>query len=127
MNSISIKDEALNGDILNEIILKFKEEYITVSELITARVTEEVEKYQQNANIYKNGLVLPTNFEARLNKKEQPIIDIEKQVYIALDAFQKNGFFILVDNEQVEDITQKILVDQSTAISFIKLTPLIGG
>ena len=127
MNSISIKDEALNGDILNEIILKFKEEYITVSELITARVTEEVEKYQQNANIYKNGLVLPTNFEARLNKKEQPKIDIEKQVYIALDAFQKNGFFILVDNEQVEDITQKILVDQSTAISFIKLTPLIGG
>lgn len=127
MNTISIKDEALNGDILNEIILKFKEEYITVSELITARVTEEVEKYQQNANIYKNGLVLPTNIEARLNKKEQPLIDIEKQVYIALDAFQNNGFFILVDNEQIENLNQKILVDQTTAISFIKLTPLIGG
>ncbi|WP_075342354.1 hypothetical protein [Tenacibaculum agarivorans] len=127
MKSIIIKDEALSGDILNEITLKFKNEYITVAELIKARVTVEVEKYYKSSEIYRNGLVLPTNLEMRLNKKKAPKIDIEEQVYIALDAFQKNGFFILVDNEQVENLEQQILVDETTSISFLKLTPLVGG
>ncbi len=127
MNTINIKDEALNGDILNEITLKFQEEYISVSELIKARVTEEVEKYLQNADTYKKGLVQPSNLETRLNNKKQPKIDVEKQVYVALDAFQNNGFFILVDDEQVESLDQKILVDKATTVSFVKLTPLVGG
>jgi len=127
MRSIKIKDEALSGNLLNEITLKFKEEYITVSELITNRVTAEIEIYNKDINNYKHSLVKPTNLEERLNNKKRPEIDVEKQIYIALDAFQKNGFFILVDNEQVEDLNQKILVDDTTSVSFMKLTPLVGG
>ena len=61
-----------------------------------------------------------------LNKKTQKI-DPEKQLYVALQGFQKNGFFILVDDEQVETLEQKFLVDESTLVTFIKLTPLVGG
>ena len=38
MNIIKIKDESAAGDILNEITLKFKEEFITISDLIKARI-----------------------------------------------------------------------------------------
>lgn len=127
MKSIIIKDENLSGNILNEITLKFNNEYISALELIRERIKAEIERYKKDVSSYKNGLVLPTNLEARLNKKSLPDIDLEKQLYIALDSFQKNGFFILVDDEQIESVEQKILVDETTSVSFIKLTPLVGG
>lgn len=127
MRTLTIKDESATGSILNELLLRFESEYITVKELIEARVKEEVRKYEQNVESYKNGLILPTNLEARLNKKSTPKIDVEEQLYIALNAFQKNGFFILVDDEQVERLDQKVFIDPATQVSFIKLTALVGG
>lgn len=127
MNTITIKDETASGKILHEILLQFDEQYITVRELITERIREEVEKYKQDISSYKRGLVMPANLEKRLNQKADPVIDIEKQVYIALDAFLKNGFFILVDDEQVDELEQKFMIDDTTKVSFIKLTPLVGG
>lgn len=127
MKSITIKDETASGKILNEISLKFETEYISVKELIAARIKVELEKCQNNSESYVKGLVIPTDIQQRLNRKEPPTIDVEKQVYVALDAFKKNGFFILVDDEQVEELDQKFLVDESTTVSFIKLTPLVGG
>lgn len=127
MNILTIKDETASGKILNEIALEFDKEYITVKELITARINQEVEKYLSDAVQYKKGLVLPSDLERRINNKSKPRIDVEKQVYVALDAFNKNGFFILIDNEQVEELDQKFLIDETTNVSFIKLTPLVGG
>lgn len=127
MNIIKIKDESAAGDILNEITLKFKEEFITISDLIKARIEMEIERYEDNVGSYKMGLVLPTKIESRLNNNRKKEIDPEQQLYVALDAFNNNGFILLVDDEQVEDIDQRVLVDESTAVSFIKLTPLVGG
>ena len=127
MKTISIKDETPAGDIINEIILKFNNEYITITELIKARIEAEIARYQSNVDSYKNGLVIPTHLEARLNEKKVKDIDSEKQLYIALEAFKNNGFILLIDDEQVEDLNQKVLVDSATEVSFIKLTPLVGG
>nr|WP_321235944.1 hypothetical protein [uncultured Psychroserpens sp.] len=127
MNIIKIQDESAAGDILNEITLKFNEEYITVSNLIKARIESEITHYESNVKSYKNGLVIPEQLETRLNNKKPKPIDAEKQLYIALDAFNNNGFILLVDDEQVENVNQKVLVDKSTVVSFIKLTPLVGG
>lgn len=126
MKTLSIKDETAAGDILNEIILKFNEEYITIIELIKARIEAEIIRYEKNIKSYK-GLITPSKIESRLNKKNIKKIDTEKQLYIALEAFKNNGFILLVDDEQVEDLQQKVLVDETTNVSFIKLTPLIGG
>ncbi|WP_291787790.1 hypothetical protein [Maribacter sp.] len=46
---------------------------------------------------------------------------------VALDAFQKNGYFILIDNKQAEDLEQEVLVSKTTEIAFVKLTQLVGG
>ncbi len=127
MTTIKIKDESASGKLLNEIALQFEKEYISVEELISARIKLEVLKYQENLDSYREGLVLPTDMESRLNKKAKIAIDVEKQIYVALDAFNKNAFFILVNDEQVDQLDQKFLVDSSTKVSFIKLTPLVGG
>ena len=127
MKTLTIKDETASGDILQKIALQFENEYISVEELIKARIAEEIKRYENNVSEYKHGLVLPTHLEKRLNNKTPKKIDIEKQLYVALEAFMNNGFIVLVDDEQVEEPHQKILVDSSTEVSFIKLTPLVGG
>ena len=138
MNTLIIKDEAVSGKVLHEISLQFENEYITVEELIAKRIEMEVERYENDIIKYqKKGLVWPTDIERRLNNKsfdskslnnkKLKRIDVEKQIYVALDAFKKNGFFILIDDEQVDELSQKFLVDESTTVSFVKLTPLVGG
>ncbi|MFK7935032.1 MAG: hypothetical protein AB8G22_16090 [Saprospiraceae bacterium] len=127
MYTLQIKDETAIGDVLNKIQLQFETEYITVEELIKARIATEIERYESNLANYRTSLVQPTHLEQRLNQNSAPKIDLEKQWYIALQAFQENGFFILVDDEQVDELHQKVHVDESTEVSFIKLTPLVGG
>ena len=129
MNTLTIKDETASGKLLHEIALRFNQEYITVKELIAARIENEVERYANDLSNYRKGLIQPSDLEQRLNNKKlnKVKVDVEKQTYIALDAFNKNAFFILIDNEQVESLDQKFLVDETAKISFIKLTPLVGG
>jgi hypothetical protein len=127
---VLVKDETFAGKILNEISLEFKTEKVTVSEIISERVTQEVENYNKKATGIFNGLVEPSDSEKTINGyklKDRKVIDAEKQVYTALDAFQKNGFFLLIDNNQSENLDQVVELNKSTTISFIKLTPLVGG
>lgn len=128
MRTLIIKDETATGKILNEITLRFNSEYISIKELIAQRLEKEIQLYQSKVGLFRNGLVVPTDIEKRLNnKKAPPTIDIKKQIKIAQEAFDNNGFFILVDDEQVDSLDQKFLIDESTNFVFIKLTPLVGG
>jgi len=127
---ITIKDETISGTILQELNLEFESQTITVKELISQRVLEEVAQYNKKLPKFFNGLIEPTDAEKTLNGyklKKKATIDGEKQVYVALDAFQKNGYFLLINKVQSMDLEQKIELREDTKISFIKLTPLVGG
>jgi hypothetical protein len=127
---ITIKDENFAGKVLRELNLDFTAESVTVKDIIIKRVQQEVEAYNQKLPEYFNGLIEPSEAERTINGyklKPKKLIDVEKQVYIALDAFQKNGYFLLIDNIQAESLDQPVLLHQATAISFVKLTPLVGG
>lgn len=127
---VIVKDENFAGKILREISLEFKTELVTVKDIITERVSQEVNDYNTKLPEYFNGLVEPTEAEKTLNGfklKQKKLIDAEQQVYTALDAFQKNAYFVLIDNIQSESLAQVVPLSQSTTISFVKLTPLIGG
>ncbi len=128
--NILIIDELLNGNITNQFEIEIESGTITTQDLIEKRVKQEVENYNEKLSEYYNGLVEPTEAEKTLNGfklKRKLLIDHEKQVYVALNAFQKNAFFILVDNVQIEDLNQEIKLKNYSKVSFIKLTPLIGG
>lgn len=128
--NVIIKDETFTGDILNEIEIAVEKELVTVADIISARVNAEVERYNSKSHEFFRGLIQPTNTEKTLNgfkMKKKRKIDPEKQVYVALDAFQKNGYFVLIDNQQAESLEQEVLLTADTTVSFIKLTPLVGG
>jgi len=130
MINLSIKDETAGGKILNEIIISLKNELLTVKDIIEARVNAEVEAYNNKLPEIYRGLVQPQDAEIALNgykPKTKKQIDAEKQVYIALDAFQRNGFFVLIDDKQAESLDETVLLTPDSSVSFVKLTPLVGG
>lgn len=128
--TVRIKDETASGKILNDITISLKNEIVTIKDIITARVISEVDDYNSKKPDYFNGLIQPTDAEKTLNgfkMMQKKYIDPEKQVYIALDAFLTNGYFVLVDDKQASSLDEQVLVEKSTTVSFVKLTPLVGG
>lgn len=128
--TLTIKDETAGGKTTNEIQVSFASELTTVKEIITARVIEEVDAYNNRMPEYFKGLVQPSDAELTLNGfklKERRKVDAEKQCLLALEAFNKNSYFVLIDNIQSESLEQMVVINNSTLVSFIKLTPLVGG
>lgn len=127
---VRMQDTTGAGKVTGEIDVQLRKKIVTVRELIEARVHAEVERYNNRLPEYFHGLVQPTHAEKTINgyrMKERKKVDPEKQAYVALDAFQKNGYFLLIDNLQPESLDQEITITSKTRISFLKLTPLVGG
>ena len=128
--TISAADASFTGKVLHTIDLEFATEWVSIKDIITARVSQEVEEYNQKQGEFFRGLVIPSEAEQTLNGykiKDKKRIDAEKQVYVALHAFQNNGFFVLIDDVQSEDLEQRVQLKSDTSINFVKLTPLVGG
>jgi hypothetical protein len=127
---ITIKDESATGKLLHEFEMEFKTEMVTVRDIIMRRVYDEVKQYNERVHLGFKGLVQPTDAEKTLNgykQKKDKLIDAEKQAYVALHAFQNNGFFVLIDNMQSESLDEEIALHLGMSVSFIKLTQLVGG
>jgi hypothetical protein len=127
---VKMKDKLDAGKATDEIDVEFTRNKVTVRELIEARVNAEVNRYNNKLPEYFQGLVQPTHAEKTINgfkMKERKKVDPEKQVYIALDAFQKNAYFLLIDKYQPENLDQEITISPRTEVTFLKLTPLVGG
>ena len=45
----------------------------------------------------------------------------------ALEAFGRNGFFVLVGDKQAVSLDEEFEVKVDTEVSFVKLVPLVGG
>ncbi len=130
MNTITIKDENLKGVVTREFQLIVSTKQISLQDLIRTRVEMEVNAYNKSLTYVYNGLVNPSAREKVLNSisiKKRPKIDAEKEVYLALDGFLKNNYFVLVDNRQVEKLDHMIEVTPESEVSFLKLTQLVGG
>jgi hypothetical protein len=135
---LTIRDETAGGKVTHELTLDVLDETITVRELIRSRVYQEVDEHnrrvrQTGADATPfNGLVTPTPVERQLNPARvgRPIareIDWKQQFQAACDAFGRNGFFILVDDRQLEELEETVTLRANTTVSFVKLTPLVGG
>ena len=128
---VCVRDESASGQSLYEISLEFLSERITVRELLRERVHHEVREFnrQQDKLIFQ-GLVQPTDAERTLNgsklRAHRPL-DWEAQFALALDGFASNAFFVLIDNRQAEELDEEFVVGPTTTVSFVKLTPLVGG
>ena len=130
MPLLTILDENASGSILHRLELEISQEMLTVRELIARRVHDEVTDYNARQTGVFQGLVQPTESEKVLNGyrlRPQQLIDAEQQVYRALEAFQQNGFFVLVNDRQVDSLDEEVWLGTGATASFLKLTPLVGG
>jgi len=128
---VCVRDETPSGQSLWELSLEFLSESITVRELLRERVHHEVREFnRQQDRLVFNGLVQPEDAERTLNgsklKTHRPL-DWEAQFKLAVEGFSTNAFFILIDNRQAESLDEEFVVGPQTTVSFIKLTPLVGG
>jgi hypothetical protein len=128
--TLTVYDETLSGERTHSLTLAFLTERTTVRELIRRRVYEEVQEYNLQEPDYFRGLVQPTDAERVLNGyrlRQRRKIDWEEQYQRAVEAFERNGFLILVDDRQAEHLDEEIEIRLNTQVSFVRLVPLVGG
>jgi hypothetical protein len=121
--TLTLRDETAAGDVVGTRTLDFLTEQITVRELITRRVKEEVGEYNRARTGPFAGLVQPADDDARREHR----VSWERQRDAALAAFAANGFFVLVGDRQVESLDEVIRLELGTEVSFVRLVPLVGG
>jgi len=131
--TLKIRDETtfgLGGDGDRDFTLDVMSGRITVRELIRARVASEVRDYNLNQPEYFRGFVQPTDAERSLNgfrMRKGRRIDADKQFELAIKAFYTNGFIVLVNDRQVDELEEEIEIRPDTTVTFLKLVPLVGG
>ncbi len=131
--TLTIRDEttfAFGNDSDGAFALDVPTERITVRELIRTRVYGEVRDYNLRQPEYFRGLVQPTDAERTLNGfkvRRGRRIDPERQFKRAVESFYRNGFLVLVNDRQVDELDEEIEIRPDTTVTFLKLVPLVGG
>jgi hypothetical protein len=131
--TLKIRDETtfnLGDENDSGFLLDVPDERITVRELIRTRVYREVHEYNLDQPEYFQGLVQPSDAERSLNgfkMRTRRRIDPERQFKMAIKAFYRNGFIILLDDRQVDELEEEIEIRPDTTVTFLKLLPLVGG
>ena len=129
---LTIRDETASGSVTNELTLDVLTESVSVRELIRSRVYQEVNDYnlRQRQDAEFRGLVTPADAQrsphgVRLRPGRE--IDFKDQFSKACEAFERNGFFILIDDKQAESLDEEVTLRHDSKVSFVKLLPLVGG
>lgn len=128
--TLTIRDESLSGDPLREWELELAAEKISVRELIRSRVYQEVQDYNLKHGQVYHGLVQPEDAEKTLNgwKLKKPrLLDWKKQFERALEGFESNRILILINERQAESLDEEFTIASGTSVTFLRLTPLVGG
>ncbi|MEU8076282.1 hypothetical protein AB0B31_12625 [Catellatospora citrea] len=130
MAMVTFVDETTAGDRGTAWQLEMAEEQLTLREIIRRRVYREVAEHNAAGGDHFRGLVQPGDTERtrdgfRMSKHRQ--VDAEEQFSRAVQAFSRNGFVVLVDDRQVEDLDSELPVHRAVEVTFLKLVPLVGG
>jgi hypothetical protein len=142
---------------LDPILIELLEQRITVAELIRRVVEEQIRhliiKRSLNsedvqyalARQYLSASEVQTQAEqgrirlsARPPKKATKVnledetdsyngINSESEIQKALDAFQTNQYYVLINGEPAKQLDEMLTFDVDTKISFVRITPLVGG
>ncbi len=125
---------------------------VTARDLIRCRIETEVALHNVAERARRSGdvaageekrdapnewLVTPGAVERALNG-ERPAygprpgltaseIEADPLIAVALEAFARNGFFMIFDGRQITDLDEVLTVTDDSAATFLRLVPLVGG
>jgi len=127
---LTVVDEAPNGIHKGSVDLELPSETTTLREILRARVYQEVQDFNVQKRELFRGLVQPEGATAEsggFRPRRGRTLDWQKQFDAAVEAFARNGFFVLVDSRQVDALDAPLEIRPGTRVSFVKLVPLVGG
>ncbi|MEU6312949.1 hypothetical protein [Streptomyces sp. NPDC047014] len=130
MAMVTFVDETTSGSRGDGPVLDLPEERLALRELIRRRVFQEVAEFHARRPEVFRGLVRPEGAEAVLNGwalRGPRSVDPEKQTALALRAFARNGFLVLVGDRQITGLDEEIDLRADTEVTFLTLVPLVGG
>jgi hypothetical protein len=59
--------------------------------------------------------------------RPKPSINVQGEIQKALKAFDDNVFLVVVDGQQADTLEQEVTLHPTSKITFLRLTPLVGG
>jgi hypothetical protein len=130
MVTVSFRDETTLGDHRLSWAMEIFEERLPLRELIRRRIHQEVAEYNAARPTVFHGLVQPAGASIapggfRLDRPRR--IDAEQQYELAVQAFTRNGFVVLVGDRQVEELDDVVDLHRDTDVTFLRLVALVGG
>jgi hypothetical protein len=129
--TLTVYDESPTGRPVSDVTIPGLPERISVREIVRLRVREEVARHNANPVQLFRGLVQPTDTETTANGfrlRQVRRLDWEAQADAAVAAFERNGYFILVGDHQVDHLDEVVdLTGPDLHVTFVKLTQLVGG
>ncbi|HEY2137540.1 MAG TPA: hypothetical protein VGH49_16750 [Xanthobacteraceae bacterium] len=55
------------------------------------------------------------------------LLESEPLIAVALEAFARNGFFMIFDGRQIVDLDEVLTIAHDSVLIFLRLVPLVGG
>lgn len=127
---VVLRDSDLPQTDVIDAVLPFSCSIVTARELIAERVRAECDKRLPDG-MTSRLLRLDTlnetekaSFQAQLDATSD---SVDLQIGRAHEAFKTNGYLLLVDKTQVEDLDEDIHLGSGSVVTFVQLTPLVGG
>ena len=128
--SVTVRDQSSTGRVSGAASLSDVPAATTLRELIRTRVREEVASYNAGPKRVFKGLVMPEGAQSTREGFVMPRprrVDWERQADLAIESFERNGFFVLVDDRQVTDLDEELNLTVDSDVRFVRLVPLVGG
>lgn len=128
---------------LPAVALELLTETVTIRELIAHAVEEQIHELQTQQHIdvqavqhilnrqYMTNAEIQAQAKHGVVKMPEPTemmqIDVSKQIRKAIEAFEKAVYIIVIDGEQADSLDTVVTLKPTSKITFLRLTPLIGG
>ena len=129
--TLTFTDETANGTKLRSFTLESLSEEMSAREIIRARIYQEVQDYNLNQPEYfhRAGRAHRCRTHRQWPQDQgTPQGRLGKTISAGLTPLSsRNGFFMLVDDRQAENLDQRFVVKVDTEVTFVKLVPLVGG
>jgi hypothetical protein len=127
---VTVCDETFSGGKTNVKTINLTGNYLTAKDILKERLQQEVEIFNAQQDACFQGLVQPEGSTRSKNGFQMQIkrfIDWLEQYEKAIAAFDKNGFVMLVNDKQVVTLDEELEISEGMEVSFMRLTPLVGG
>lgn len=146
MPTIEVRTKVTGAEApLDPVFLELVSESITVRELIERAVSQQIHeltlKKRLDATAARAALarqyLSPEEVQAQAQEgrvkmptvpdAQGPRVNEKAEVEKAVRAFKAQRYFVFVGGRQAEDLDEELDFSQQTQVTFLRLTPLVGG